>query len=61
MTSIIVVLAKQTENPLPSEYIREISGTTLALVDALQTALTEAGARCVDVAGPGMRSNAHNT
>ena len=61
MTSIIDVLARQTTNPLPSEYIREISETTLALVDALQTAFTEASARYVSVAELGIYLNAHNT
>ena len=61
MTSIIDVLARQTTNPLPPGYIRGISETTLALVDALQTAFTEASARCANVAEPGTYANAHTT
>ena len=61
MTSIINVLAQQTTNPLPVEYIRDISENTLALVDALQTAFTEASARSVGAAKPGTQSNAHST
>ena len=61
MTSIINVLTQQTTNPLPVEYIRDISENMLVLVDALQTAFTEASARFVVAAEPGMQSNAHST
>ena len=47
MTLIIGMLAQQTMNPLPSEYIGEIGATTLTLIDALQTAFADASARCV--------------
>jgi hypothetical protein len=42
MVSIVDVLGRQTANPLPSGYIDEVSEATLALIDGLQMAFTEA-------------------
>jgi hypothetical protein len=42
MVSIVDVLSRQTANPLPPGYIKEVGDATRMLVNALEMAFTEA-------------------